>query len=125
MRQLIIYGSRRFREPPLVVWSDGDGYHDLAHRRDLHNAAEEFDWGGPTQAALQLAVAVLALVLDDDTAATNAAGPFATWVISNLRLPGWTMSSDQVRDWFKRWEAGDRQLCLGYPYLPSLLGDEP
>ena len=123
MRHCIIYGSRRFREPPIIVWSDGEECHDLDPRLDLHNGQAEFDWGSTSEGSFQLAVAILSLVLQDDAIVQIAAGPFTTWVTSQLRRPGWTISSAHVQDWFRRWQAGDPRCPLGYPYLPSLMGD--
>lgn len=122
MRQLTIYGQRRFHEPPLVIWSDGDNCHDLNARYDLQTYAVGFDWQSPARGSLQLALAILALVLEDDRAAMSAHGAFRLHVIDKLRYPGWLLSTEQVLDWFGRWRRAEPNLALGYPYLSSLHG---
>jgi hypothetical protein len=70
----------------------------LSPRQDLWNHSPTgFEWGYGGSGPAQLALAILADLLEDDEAAIELHQDFKSVVISSLPQPGWTLTEEQVR----------------------------
>lgn len=89
-----------------AVWRLLDHFsHPLAMRKDVYHSSDDVEWGTNGPGSKQLAFAILAEVMKDDEAASQATRAFCQLVVSTLPRGGWWMSEDLVQSFLIGWVA--------------------
>lgn len=79
----------------------------LNPRLDLHRHSDSFAWGDGSGAGLsQLALAIMADHLADDSAATSLHHAFRFYVIGGLKKDHWQITGDEIEKFLKMLRSG-------------------
>jgi hypothetical protein len=97
-----IIGSRTGHDARVEVHTSGGGVQELPLRLDLFNHSPTgFEWGYAGSGPAQLALAMLAQVLEPDEA-VRLHQRFKAEVVQHFDRQGFTITSDIIREWVGR-----------------------
>jgi len=93
----------------VVSWWDESGEHPLDLRLDLSSHSPTgFHWGYCGSGPAQLALAILALVAEDDELACEGHQAFKRDVIACIpQSMGWMLTDDSIKNWITVYRNGD------------------
>jgi len=89
------------RRTHFAVWvHDHAGPRELQIRREVVDLSPCFDWGRSSPGTAQLAVAILADLIDDDFARAHYVR-FAREFLAGAPHERWSLSGDKIAEWCK------------------------
>jgi hypothetical protein len=98
-----IYSGTRFASGAVVTVECNGNFAPLPRRLDLSNHKPSgFEWGYGGSGPAQLALAILADCLCDDTVALALHQDFKWAFIAGIKTPEWRLTSGDVLDWVAR-----------------------